>query len=144
MNKSAIPKESMPIIIPQVIIPVRITRVDFHTRSCRRVAISEAVQAPVPGIGRATKKNSPKSSALSTFFAFLFPWSIIFWNIHPIFLNLESHTRTVFANFIRNGTGRIFPRTQQRSEGKNGISATAAYTIAPRSSMSGTIDIRKR
>ena len=37
--RSAIPKESMPIIIPQVITPKKIAAVDFKTLSCISVAI---------------------------------------------------------------------------------------------------------
>ena len=92
-------------IIPQAITPSKIAKEDFKTLNWRRVAMREAVHAPVPGRGIATNAKSPKSSAFLTLTAFSFPRSMIFWKSHPILSILERWKRTVFANFIKKGTG---------------------------------------
>ena len=102
-----------PIIIPASITPA-ITAITLFLKSIsKRLAAKVPVQAPVPGSGIPTNKNSaqykPLPTYASNFFPPFSPLSRQNLKNFPINFLSEPHTKTFLAKKNMNGTGSIFP-----------------------------------
>lgn len=118
----------------------------------RMLAARVPVQAPVPGIGIATKRKSAKYTPFLAFFKSLSPAFSPFLrqnaqnSLNGFHLHLlVPHSSTFLARKKMIGTGIIFPMiaTSKTSHSGRPRSMPIATGIAPLSSINGTIEINR-
>ena len=107
-------------------------------------AISAPVQAPVPGSGIATKINNPQNAYFCTvsdlLFA-LFSRRVTSPSSLGIFSRIKANI--FLMNIIINGTGIRFPIIETNITAQKGSPMPTPMGIAPRSSITGTIETKK-
>ena len=122
--------------------PIRIGRIAFFQSISRIVAISEPVQAPVPGSGIPTNSSRPRNSPCFMPSLFLCPLASI------ASASLCSgvffiHCRIFFSSRRMNGTGRTLPITQIGTATPIGTPSSAATISPPLHSRIGNSDTIK-
>ena len=85
LNAPKTPKDTMPIITPAVITPSKTAIIDLPLSKSSKLAANVPVQAPVPGIGTATKAYKARYLASPNFAPALWPFSRK--NVAILFIN---------------------------------------------------------
>ncbi len=112
----------------------------FFLSTFSRQAMSEPVQAPVPGSGMPTKSTSPQNSAFLIFSLFPIDRASIFSTSGRKSFVVFSQLKIGVMKSRMKGTGMMLPMRQNRMPSQSGMPRSAAAMRPPRSSMSGTME----
>ena len=106
-------------------------------------AMREPVHAPVPGRGMATKRNRPQKAYFFT--VSILPMARFSSRVTRLSsqrLFVRSQAKIFLMNTMINGTGTRFPMIATGIAHQKGRPCATAIGIAPRSSTTGTMEIR--
>ena len=103
---------------------------------------SEPVHAPVPGTGRATKRKSPINEVVTIFSEFFSALRRSQPTIGLNGLNFSSQSSIFGMNIRINGMGTMFPMMHTGRFIYHGSPSAVPRITPPRSSTSGSMDIK--